>query len=333
MCVSDLTIDLPCDEDLWACGGEKEWKQKLDSKPSKKFSIPTRLVDINLSMPGPTQPVKVAELLRNKSIKKDDLKSLGPSALLVATCAAYVEERVLMKQFGGDSSHPLFEGSTGSIFDRLNKHTDDLLGLFPRVYIHSTSPIVDNTTKFAHLLQIIRFVPYRMLYSSCGWSMRKPEADTFAQQISQKLEEEPQKARHTLIHAAQLLHTIQTQQLPECFDSFFVLMASLYIWFYDRFIVAGKRGEVAGPMHLHILRIDRDIGHDNLANWVNGEDEDEKLIHISGIGVLNGSDSTSRVLKEAIHVLSHEGPWSVQSNTIARSLQGMLAGGLPSFDD
>ncbi|KAF7516480.1 hypothetical protein PCG10_002119 [Penicillium crustosum] len=317
MSVSDLTLDLPCDEDLWTCGDEQEWKQKLASKPS------------------PRQSVKVVELLRNRSLRKDELEPLGPSALFVATCTAYVEERALMKQFGDDPSNPLFEASPESIFNRLNKQTDDLLDIFLQFYsTHTaTSPIVGNTAKLCHLFQIIRFIPYRILYSSCGWWMRKPEADVFTQQISRKLEEDPQKARQSLIHAAQILHLIRTQQLPECWDSFLFLIASLYIWFYDRFVVARKRGRVAGPTHLHTLRIDQGISHANLANWVHGEGEDEKPVHISGIGVLNGADSTSRVLKEAIHVLTHDGPWSVQSNTIARSLQGMLAGVFPSFDD
>ncbi|KGO44369.1 hypothetical protein PEXP_000600 [Penicillium expansum] len=272
MSVSDLTIDLPCDEDLWACGDEQEWKQKLASKSS------------------PRQLVKLVGLLCNKELKKNQLEPLGPSALFVATCTTYVEERALMKQFGGYSSHPIFEVQTETIFNRLNKQTDNLLDIFPQVYStqHAISPIVGNTAKLGHLFQIIRFIPYRTIYSSCGWWMRKPEADMFTRQISRKLEEEPQKARQTLIHAAQLLHIVRTQQLPECFDSFLFLIASLYIWFYDRFVVARKRGEVAGPTHLHTLRIDRDSGHINLENWVNGGDEEEKLIHISGIGVLNG---------------------------------------------
>lgn len=335
MSVSDLTIDLPCDEDLWACGDEQEWKQKLASKSSKEFTLLTGPFDTNLLIPGPRQLVKLVGLLCNKELKKNQLEPLGPSALFVATCTTYVEERALMKQFGGYSSHPIFEVQTETIFNRLNKQTDNLLDIFPQVYStqHAISPIVGNTAKLGHIFQIIRFIPYRTIYSSCGWWMRKPEADMFTRQISRKLEEEPQKARQTLIHAAQLLHIVRTQQLPECFDSFLFLIASLYIWFYDRFVVARKRGEVAGPTHLHTLRIDRDIGHINLENWVNGGDEEEKLIHISGIGVLNGVVSTSRILKEAIHVLGHDGPWSVQSNNIARSLQGMLAGGLPSFND
>lgn len=47
MSVSDLTLDLPCDEDLWTCGDEQEWKQKLASKPSKKFILTTGPFDTN----------------------------------------------------------------------------------------------------------------------------------------------------------------------------------------------------------------------------------------------------------------------------------------------
>lgn len=157
------------------------------------------------------------------------------------------------------------------------------------------------------------------------------EVDVTARSVAQLLQAEPQQARHSLLHAARLFRIIRSQQQFDPYDSFILLMAVLYIWNYDRFVISNISLFDAHGHAEPILRIDQNLTEDLLEKWISGTFGMTKQLHISGIGVLNGQDSVFRILRESIRILGHDKAWSRQANAIKLALHQVLSGGFPSF--
>lgn len=158
------------------------------------------------------------------------------------------------------------------------------------------------------------------------------EAEPTAQRISHLLRTEAQKARHSLVHAARIFRIIRSQSQLDPADPIVLLMAVLYIWYYDRFVVPEQcksANEGGGKM----LRVDQDLDEDVVQDWIKQGREAAVELHITGLGVLNGRDSVSRVLREAVKILQHANAWSQQANAIGYSVSRMLSGETLSFSN
>ena len=110
-------------------------------------------------------------------------------------------------------------------------------------------------------------------------------------------------------------------------------MATLYIWNYDRFVVSDTSqspGEGVSQAH-GIIRIDQNMSDNSKEQWIAGTMETPKIIHISGLGVLNGHDSVPRILRESARILSHEKAWATMAHALKYSLLQMASGATPSF--
>jgi hypothetical protein len=157
------------------------------------------------------------------------------------------------------------------------------------------------------------------------------EVNAAAEHIAQLLQTEPKWARQSLLHAAQLFRKIRSQQQFDPYDSFIFLMAVLYIWNYDRFMISAKTQYPSDAATENILRIDQSLNEDLLKKWITGGFKKPEQLHISGLGVLNGRDSVPRILRESMRILNHGKAWSNNANAIRKALRQMLLGGVPSF--
>lgn len=207
---------------------------------------------------------------------------------------------------------------------------DTIIGSFQHAATERrhNSPICLIVGKLSLILRVLRFIKYRLLYLSSGWMAQAEEVRAARQHIAELLHAKPRKARQGLLHAAQLFRIIRSQRQYDPFDSFVLLMVVLYIWNYDKYVVSQSsfNGGNEGT-----LRIDQNIDADLQETWIAGTKR--KQLHISGIGVLNGQDSMSRIFKEAMRILNHDKAWSRQADAIRHSLYQLLKGGAPSFAD
>jgi hypothetical protein len=144
------------------------------------------------------------------------------------------------------------------------------------------------------------------------------------------------KTHECLLNAAVLFRTIRNQSNMSFYDPFCFLVASLYIWAYSR--VIGKSillsenkisaDECPGK---HPIRIDQDID-DTLRNfWI--DNADRIPAHITGIGIINGPESGTLVLKEAVRVLNRSGSWTEICHTMSQALKQAIAGGCFAFEE
>ncbi|KAG2421499.1 hypothetical protein HFD88_005474 [Aspergillus terreus] len=248
-----------------------------------------------------------------EDINQKCIRSLSDSALWISVFAVYVAERRSTQQhslYHSSSIHSTSEYGKLPSVGGVVTYKDDrdpvdsvLEGFQQAVTQHrNESPLRPIVAKFSLVLRLLRFVQYRLLYVSSGWMAQPQEVDAAAQHIVQLLQTEPQRARQSLLHAAQLFRIIRSQRQFEPHDSIILLMAVLYIWNYDRFVISDKpRDPSSGDAE--ILRIDQSMDEDLQKKWIAGTFETPKQVHISGLGVLNGRDSVPRILRESVHAL------------------------------
>ncbi|KAJ5930382.1 hypothetical protein N7466_005875 [Penicillium verhagenii] len=167
---------------------------------------------------------------------------------------------------------------------------------------------------------IIRHIPLSVMYAASGWMSSKNDTETNLKILTTKLRSDPKLSRGIMTYAAQLFHLIRNQNWLDAYDPLYLLLATLYIWFFDR--VLGKPADLGAWV---VLRLDRE--HSDVSRWVKGE----RILrpHITGIGVLNGEESVPRILKEAIRILDFEQGWRPFARVISDSLQRILSGLLP----
>lgn len=274
-----------------------------------------------------------------------DIDTLSDSALWILTLAIYAAERqaALQRNIGPyDSKRSLLQNQMSHSLGWLHtseqnrEHIGSALARILQVSLgrNGNSPILRTVSKFSRLLRLLLFIPYRLMYIASGWMTPAKEADVTAQRIAQLLQAEPKQARESLLHAAQLFGIIRQQNDYEPYDTFILLMSSLYIWYFDRFVVADEASS-SGTIETtsQIIRLDQHLEADVQERWIEANSNTQKKVYISGIGVLDGRQSVSRVLRETGRILNHDKAWFNQANAINRSLHQILSGESPSFPD
>jgi hypothetical protein len=258
------------------------------------------------------------------------------STPLFTMFALYANERCTLRQLGSytNSSNPdELQGPTSIISNReatiavelRRKNIDSVLDHFskPSNYHFPGSALHNTAIKLAHVLTILRFIPYRLMYVASGWLTDSNGAEHAGRSIAQTLKAEPVNARKSLIHAARLFCIIRTQRQFDAYDSFFLVIAALYISSYDRFVVVhGIRPASGTTPPPSVVRIDQEPGGNAEENWSNGDAD----IHITGVGVLDGRDSVLRIMRESVSILSHDKAWSEQAYNMALVLRHIVSG-------
>lgn len=277
-----------------------------------------------------------------KVVGQDRIRSLSGSALWISVFAVYIAERHSTQQqslypypsmHSSSDTYNLSPAEDIDPGDHDKDTVDTILGNFQQAISRHLqgSPLLLIVTKFSLILRLLRFIQYRHLYVSSGWMAQHQEVDATAEYIAQLLQAEPRRARQSLLHAAQLFRIIRSQRQFDPYDSFILLIAILYIWNYDRFVVSAKTQHSSSADAENILRIDQNMSEDLQENRIAGTFEKHKQLHITGLGALNGHDSVPRIFRESMRILSHGKAWSSQANAIKYTLRQILLGGAPSF--
>lgn len=266
-----------------------------------------------------------------KVIDQDRINSLSASAKCMSLFAVYAAE----KQYASMHDIPEFWNIPFGIFPLrcVKDATDTILECFQHAASHQPqeSPMISIVMKFSLALRLLRFIQYRLLYVSSGWMAQHQEIEGAAQHIAQLLHTETRQARQSLLYAARLFRMIRSQSQFDPYDCLTLLVAALYIWNYDRFVISDKSQNPADEGAKQILRIDQNLDKDVEQRWVEGTSKTQEQLHISGVGVLNGQDSVPRIFRESIRVLDHDKAWSYQASCVKQALQQILLGQAPGF--
>ncbi|KAJ5302556.1 hypothetical protein N7476_009355 [Penicillium atrosanguineum] len=183
--------------------------------------------------------------------------------------------------------------------------------------------------KIYSISRILDHIPYTLLYVSSGWMTSKKDTETSLADLTKRLQHDPQRSRRTLTYAAQVFRRVRNQKWLEACDPLYVLLSTLYIWFYRRIFETSPDPDSGMWPPLKID--DESLDETDWVQWV--ETGDKRRAHMAGIGFLYGKNNGHRILKEAIRILSSGQGWQHFAHAVAGSLQRILSGLAPSFKD
>ncbi|KAL2832309.1 hypothetical protein BJY01DRAFT_260258 [Aspergillus pseudoustus] len=352
MALEDMQLGLPCYEELWQALHFADW-ERLKNSAQGQPGTPSLL-----------------ELIQAGPLRETRLRSASDLTLLIATFSVYVAERQATRQWpiykhywiaGHSADKPQQAPPSATSQEQHHSESiDSILASFQAktssCFQHqsvSASPVPHQTHKLALLTRLLRFIPYRTMYVASGWMADRTQSEGALQRIAHLLcaEDTQAESRQTLVHAARMFRIIRSQTTFDPHDSLILLMAVLYVWYYDRFAPTptrvaaaeqAQRGQTElssssptpNPAGRQILRIDQDIADFVIDRWIThgfGNNRAHLQIHITGIGVLDGERSPSRILREAIGILGGNKTWQQLSSAIKHALGQILAGSAPSF--
>lgn len=142
-------------------------------------------------------------------------------------------------------------------------------------------------------------------------------------------------ARKCFWHAVEAFTALRNVRYFGCYDALCLCVAVNYIWAYDRLYLSTKQTTALGSASYSnnkcasILRLDWFTQKEQVDAWI--ESGGDVRVHIPGIGVLDGSNSSSRLLNDAKMILLSQRAWQGICSVIARCFSQMLQGQRPTL--
>ncbi|KAJ5588514.1 hypothetical protein N7537_011192 [Penicillium hordei] len=324
--VSELHACLPCDDELW------------------QSSDLTKTGNLMQADTLPPHSPSVLDLLGPKNSGNKFTSSLGSSASLFTMISACAKERSLFQllkptPMDGSANEPDYAADdmcaahscqTTMIAEQAISNIAGKLHKYQLAPYEASSPFwtFSAMRKIYSISRILNHIPYKLLYVSSGWMASKEDTRASLADLEKRLRHDPQRSRRTLTYAAQVFRRVRNQKWLEACDPLYVLLSTLYIWFYGRTfeISADPESEMWPPLKIDDESLDETV-------WVQWVDTGDRRPHIAGIGYLNGENNVHRVLKEAIRILSSGQGWQHFAHSVANSLERILSGLAPSFKD
>jgi hypothetical protein len=287
------------------------------------------------------------EILSSTVLTENTLSSLSDAGRVTVLLSLYVEERRALQL----STSWLYSQGNEALDDQgfagrgnaLGNHQwansrnqtlqDQIFSYFGRDN-RSTSasqPLESLTRNFSRLIFILRRVPLTAIYTYSGWMATAQEKSAVGEHLEEWVNNN-KDARECLTHAAALFQSVRSEMTPTPFDTWLLLIASLYIWTFTKLMSRHLQPPIStySPSP-RPLRLDRPLDAATMRAWL--EEMPILTAHITGVGLLMDADSASRTLKEAIKIMRRPAPWAHLSHQIARTLEEVLHGLNPSLPD
>ena len=297
-------------------------------------------LDLNEVLP---RDISASETLVSKMIvlelfldEKMISRQLRSSQLLQSSFTSYFGPRRQDVQNPGHYIKSSLSGS-GKNDNLLLDQSIDLLAFS----LHHAQPITGSgqTETLFHVLAILRRMPLKLLHRATGWQtseVQKLEARVKLKDFVQKHRTE---ARRCLWHATCIFDSIRRCRLLACYDVFSLMVAVCYIYCYcDLRLDGNDGGDVdAGPQanpqtqsQRAVVRLDQLRDKSTIEAWITGGSETE-VIHLTGVGLLDGPDQGSRFLRAVERALEQQVAWRGFSLAFAGSFAQLRRGETPSM--
>ncbi|KAF2823878.1 hypothetical protein CC86DRAFT_61286 [Ophiobolus disseminans] len=230
----------------------------------------------------------------------------------------YIEERVFLDQI---RSSRLFRHSIASEQPRF---IQAWIASRPTV-LQSVADSDMSTTEASckdsvvHVVAILHHIPLKTVYASLGWQVSESSMRLAREMFKTFLEQKGEASRKCLWHAVGIYAMLRGVQHLACYDTLSFCVAINYIWAYDCMAVPAAHGE--------IIRLDRQ--RPKVDVWVrNGG---PLRLHITGVGILNGHESRTRLMADAIKMMRSQIAWRNISHGLAAGFEQTLRGVRPTL--
>ncbi|EGY16812.1 uncharacterized protein VDAG_07976 [Verticillium dahliae VdLs.17] len=312
--VADIHRQLPDSDRLWACTSAIEWeKQRMIYPP--QITMPT-----------------FADLFTSEETFQSYCKDLEEPARIIVMSTVFSEEKKLQRDAQGWlhqrilKQHGIAPGKGRSCstalfpldqeFEMVSQNLPDL------------APSTEILHKTYHTISILRRVSQTELYLYFGW-MTTPEVTQQAREnLAYWIQNDLQSTKDCLLHAASLFRLIRDQKVTAFSDPFCLLIATIFM----RVLVDLDDAAMSQVNDQYpILRVDQEIEDDVRTSWLKGATQFR--LYVTGIGLLDGSRSAQRIVKEAIRILNRDTGWKDLCSNVASTLGHLLCGSVPKTPD
>ncbi|KAL9562743.1 hypothetical protein ACKAV7_013095 [Fusarium commune] len=331
--VYELRLSLPASEALWECPHAASWEglaaqEKAGLRTMKK----TR-------SHFPAAAPKLVDLFCPALLPEDTFSTLGDAGRLITLVSLHAEEHRLSQLFSSWLYFPKFrhrddqEPAINQSAQSRQPANSPRSPFFDRVFAlldpkfepsHGSGALEATNWRVYRTISILRVVPLRTLFILAGWKTTTQEIDIARNQLEECLNGSP-RPREALLHAANLLELIRSQTVGSYIDPWCLTVASMYIWAYSRVAMNCLQDvESTEYRKRKTLRLDRPLDPETRQIWLEGLPVFR--LHITGIGFLEGSDSGSRTLKEAVRIMRRSTTWRTLNSVLAFPLEQLCHG-------
>ena len=172
-----------------------------------------------------------------------------------------------------------------------------------------------------HVIAIVRQISLKIIYGCSEWQTSKSGMQLSRARFAAFTHQKGAEARRCFWHAVNVFRTLRDARCFACYDALSLCIAVNYIWIYDNLVTHQGEGE--------IIRIDRE--GPRVETWI--QSGGNVRLHITGIGVLDGLESGSRLITATIKILQSQVAWPGISQVLSNCFTQCLCGQKPTFAD
>ncbi|EGU88906.1 hypothetical protein FOXB_00564 [Fusarium oxysporum f. sp. conglutinans Fo5176] len=180
------------------------------------------------------------------------------------------------------------------------------------------------TDTILHVIAILRLIPLETLHSATGWETNKEQMLKSKMHLRDFFKNNGVKARKGLWHATCIFKTTRSSRRLACYDALSLTVAMGYIYCYSetRALLAPT------PTRPMITRLDQLQDREAIERWIdNGGD---RVVHLTGVGILDGSDHCVRFLRDLERTLVSQIAWRGFCRAFASSFAQLRRGETPT---
>ncbi|XP_014553252.1 hypothetical protein COCVIDRAFT_108226 [Bipolaris victoriae FI3] len=335
----DATRQLPSPEDLWRCKDAQSWKHAYQTLPAsyaeqKRTSSPEHWPRTMLRSDAFTCRAALLELLIDEATVARQLYS---SRLFRSSVASYLQ--IPNTGMGhGTSSPPLadFEFMRGD--NTLLDTSVDLLS-YATLEGSSIGPHHQIETIF-HVLAILRRVSLEILNTATGWKTTKENMHRARRKFVDFCQQNTVQARRCLWHATCIFKKTRSSRKLACYDVYSILICTTYIYCYCSFFISetsasrqttlmSQRRASEKDSPPTVVRLDQLRDRSSIERWIQSAEE-HHLIHLTGVGLLKGSDDAVRFLRDIERTLESQIAWRGICCAFATTFAQVRRGEMPT---
>jgi hypothetical protein len=301
----DFTQHLPCRDAVWRCRTEKSWNEQrhrdiLDSQTSNLEHFPSSM--------------RMLSLYANERAILDQVQSSQRlSSLLRPELGFHLQDC----DMESNKDRLLSSGASLDDITYLDQVIHDAIASKHHPHRAGEHEMHDP---IVHVISILRDIPLRMIYASVGWQANVADMRRTRERLKEYLQCNRGTAKMCLWHAAQVYLSMRNYRYPAHYACLSFTIATTYILLYDQILRAtDTQGDVTRLDKLK-RKTDADV-------WA--RDDKGSRVHITGIGILNSTESSRRLLIDAENILRSQRPWRGISESLADCFAQMSQGRRP----
>ncbi|KAH7169377.1 hypothetical protein DER46DRAFT_573290 [Fusarium sp. MPI-SDFR-AT-0072] len=190
--------------------------------------------------------------------------------------------------------------------------------------LKNTSNPGEFTDTILHVIAILRLIPLETLHSATGWETNKEQMFKSKMHLNDFFKNNGIKSRKGLWHATCIFKTTRSSRRLACYDAFSLTVAMDYIYCYSE-----TRASLAStPTRPLITRLDQFQDRKAIEQWI--ENGGDSVVHLTGVGILDGSDHCVRFLRDLERTLVSQIAWRGFCRAFASSFAQLRRGETPT---